>query len=393
MDLLFFSRTLPCHSIGGMPRVAWDLATGLAGRGHAVRIITTATADGRQTAVPPKLADRLAVEHLERTPPGRYSVSWWRESRAAYRRLQRAGRQPDVVLSISAGAWPVLPLLGPVPAVLQAHGTSIAEIRSKLRSARPKALLAVARDLSWIPRNLAMHRRCQRTVAVGPMAYEALRHPLIRSALPQEKLVMIPNGIDTERFRPDAAARAAMRRQLELAPNAKVLLWASRLHHQKGTHLALSAFGRLADDDLHLVIVGDGPERASLERQAQGLMGADRVRFVGQIDNADMPRWLGTADAFVFTSIREEGLPLNILEALAMNLPVVASKTLVEPFAELADIHAVDPADAAAVAAAMRQAVLRPADSRAALERTYSRRAMILSYEALFEELRTAGTA
>ena len=108
-----------------MQRVAWDLATGLAERGHQVKVVTTATADGRHTAIPAELSDRLAVEHLHHTRPARYSRSWWREGRAAYLRGREEGLRPDVVLSVSAGAWSVLPLLGTVPAVLQAHGTSI----------------------------------------------------------------------------------------------------------------------------------------------------------------------------------------------------------------------------------------------------------------------------
>jgi glycosyltransferase involved in cell wall biosynthesis len=390
MNILCFSRSLPCHSIGGMQRVAWDLATGLADRGHHVTIMTTATADGRRTVIPPELSDRLTVEHLHRTKPARYSRSWWRASRAAYLRIQNEGPRPDIVLSVSAGAWPVLPLLGTVPAVLQAHGTSIAEIRSKVHSRQLAALLGALRDLYWIPKNLTMHRRCQKTVAVGPMAYSALRHPLIRCVLPRDKLVMIPNGVDTERFRPDVAARASMRRQLDMSPTAPVLVWASRLQRQKGAHLALSAFAECAARDLTFVIIGDGPERGNLERQAQTLAIADRVRFIGQIDNDEMPRWLNVGDAFVFTSIREEGFPLNILEAMSMNLPLVASENLVEALDVAEGAFAVDPSNSAAVSRAMQRAVSATSRGRAVIERHYSRHVMVQRYEDLFQSLRAS---
>jgi len=388
MNILCFSPSLPCHSMGGMQRVAWDLATGLAGKGHHVKIMTTATADGRHAAVPPELSDRLVVEHLPRTRPARHSRSWWRESRAAYLRSQRQGSRYDVVLSVSAGASAVLPLLGTVPAVLQAHGTSIAEIRSKIRTRSLVALLKASRNLYWIPWDLGMYRRCQKTVAVGPMAYAALRHPLIRWVLPRDKLVMIPNGIDMERYRPCAEAKAPLARQLALPQAGKVLVWASRLHRQKGTHLALSAFAKVASSDLSFVIIGDGPERGNLTHQAQELGIADRVRFIGQIDNAEMPRWLSLGDAFVFTSIREEGFPLNILEALAMNLPVVASKNLVEALEDVEDVYAVDPSDAAAVGRAMQQAVAVTGRGRDVVGRHYSRQIMIQGYEDLFQSLR-----
>jgi glycosyltransferase involved in cell wall biosynthesis len=282
----------------------------------------------------------------------------------------------------------VLPLLGAVPAVFQAHGTSIAEIRSKLRSGRSAAALHAVRELYWIPWDLGMYRRCQKVVAVGPMAYAALRHPLIRRVLPRDKLVMIPNGVDTEKFRPCAEARTELGRQLALPQSARVLIWASRLHRQKGAHLALSAFAELAPRDLSFVIIGDGPERSNLERQAQTLAIADRVRFVGQIDNDEMPRWLSIGDAFVFTSIREEvGLTLSILEAMAMNLPLIASKHLVESLEDVGGVYAVDPSDTAAIGRAMQHAVLATGRARAVVERHYSRQVMIQRYENLFQRL------
>jgi glycosyltransferase involved in cell wall biosynthesis len=387
MNILCLSRSLPGHGIGGMQRVAWDLATGLANRGHQVKIITTATADGRDTVVPAALSDRLAVEHLPGTRPAQYSTSWWRQSRAAYLRTQKEGSRYDVVLSISAGAWSVIPLLGTVPVIMQAHGTSITEIQSKLRSGRPVAFLQALHNLSWVPWDLGMYRRSRKVVAVGPMAYAGLRHPLIRWVLPPDKLLMIPNGIDTERYRPCAETRAALARQLAIPEGSKVLVWASRLHKQKGAHLALSAFAEVPSSKLSFVMIGDGPERGNLERQARELKIADRVRFIGQVDNDEMPRWLSVGDAFVFTSIREEGFPLNILEALSMNLPVVATKKLVDALEEVEDVYAVDPSDSAAVSRAMQQAVIAIGHDRDAVARRYSRQVMIRRYEDLFQSL------
>jgi glycosyltransferase involved in cell wall biosynthesis len=388
MKILCLSRSLPRHGVGGMQRVAWDLATGLADRGHQVKIMTTATADGKDTVVPAALSERLAVEHLPGTRPAQYSRSWWRQSRVAYLRAQKEGARYDVVLSVSAGAWSIFPVLGTMPVIMQAHGTSITEIQSKLRSGRPVAFLRALHNLWWVPWDLGMYRRSRKVVAVGPKAYAALRHPLIQSVLPPDKLVMIANGIDTERYRPCAEARAALARRLAIPEGGKVLVWASRLHRQKGTHLALSAFAEVPASELSFVIIGDGPERRSLENQAQALGIARRVRFVGQIDNDEMPHWLSVGDAFVFTSIREEvGFTLTILEAMSMNLPLVASKHLVESLKDVEGVYAVDPIDIGAVSRAMQRAVLAPSRGRDVVERHYSRHIMIQRYEDLFESL------
>jgi glycosyltransferase involved in cell wall biosynthesis len=390
MNILCFTPSLPCHSMGGMQRIAWDLATGLVVKGHHVKIITTATADGKATVIPAELSGRLAVEYLPVTRPGHFSRSWWRQSRATYLRIQEEDIRPDVVLSVSAGARSVLPLLGTVPAVLQVHGTSITEIQSKLRSGRPVAVLQALHNLSWVPWDLEMYRRSRKVVAVGPMAYAALRHPLIRCVVPHDKLVMIPNGIDTERYRPCAGARAALARQLAIPEGGKVLVWASRLHRQKGAHLALSAFAQVPSSDFTFVIIGDGPERGNLERQAQELKIADRVRFIGQVDNGEMPRWLSVGDAFVFTSIREEvGITLSILEAMSMNLPIVASKHLVESLEDVDGVYAVDPKNLATVSTAMQHAVTATGRGRDIAQQNYSRQVMVQGYENLFQRLVT----
>ncbi len=388
MRILCFSHKLPCHGIGGMQRVAWDVMTGLAERGHEVEIVTTAAANGRRCEVPEQLADRLKVHYLPRTAPAQYAEGWWKESRAAYLRARDQPSRPDIVLGVSAGAWSVLPLLKGIPAVLQAHGTSIAELRSKLRAGGVRGVLSAVRNLYWMPRDLIMYARCQKVVAVGPMAYEALRHPLIRSVLADDKVVMIQNGVDTDKFRPRLDAKPALTERLAIPRTHKVLLWASRLHVQKGTHLALNAFAKLEAPGLSFVIIGEGPERANLERQARTLKIADRVRFVGAIDHEDMPRWLSLGDAFVFTSIREEaGLPLNILEAMAVNLPIVLSASLASFLGDAPSVHAVDPSDATAVARAMQRAVSAPDRGREAIERHYSRHVMVQRYEEIFQKL------
>ncbi len=398
MNILFFSRSLPCHGIGGMELVAWNVATGLAERGHNVKIITTATRNGSLCTIPVELSDCLTVEYLCDTRPGRYSRRWWKESRSAY--IHEKDRfNPHVVFSVSAGAKSVFPILYGVPSLIQAHGTSLGEFYSKIRSGRFISYISSIRNLLWIPQDMIMFRGTNKIVAVGPAVRDALEHPLIRLVLPRDKVVNIPNGIDTEMFRPDHRARVEIRKQFGIPETAKVLVWASRLHRQKGTHLALEAFSRLNRDDVWFLIIGDGTERIKLQQQSTEKGISDRVIFVGQLLHAKLPFFLSAGDAFVFTTIRDEGLPLNLLEAMSINLPCVISQHLTKAIDSIEDvegIYTVMPTDATDVAQGMLKAIgnkrdriavsaLQKESARSFIEHHYSQSVMLDHYETLLE--------
>ncbi len=125
---------------------------------------------------------------------------------------------------------------------------------------------------------------------------------------------VIPNGIDCSRFEP---TDCDPRRQL---------LFVGRLKDGKGPHYLLEAFGQLAAEypDLTLKLVGDGPLRPDLETQAAQLGVTDRVEFLGEVPNDDLPRLYNESLAFVLPSL-SEGLPRTVLEAMACGTPVVTS--------------------------------------------------------------------
>jgi glycosyltransferase involved in cell wall biosynthesis len=373
-----------------MELVAWDVATGLAERGHNVKIITTATRNGSLCTIPRELSDCLTVEYLCDTRPGRYSRRWWKKSRAAY--IYGKDRfNPHVVFSVSAGAKSVFPVLDNVPAVMQAHGTSLGEFRSKIRSGSFVSLLSSIRNFLWIPSDLLMFRHIKKIVAVGPKVRDALQNAPYHWALYKDKVVMIPNGIDTEMFRPDYRARVEIRKQFGIPETAKVLVWASRLHRQKGAHLALEAFSRFNRDNVWFLIIGDGPERIKLQQQSDEKGISDRVVFVGQLSHAKLPLFLSAGDAFVFTTISDEGLPLNLLEAMSINLPCVISQHLTKAINSIEDVEGIYtavPTDVKGVAQELSKALCNRSNRRRAfIEKNYSKKRMLDKYEQTLLEL------
>ncbi len=126
---------------------------------------------------------------------------------------------------------------------------------------------------------------------------------------------MIPNGVDTTRFRPNPAVRLKMREQLGLGQEF-VWLAAGRLMWKKGYETMLRAWARL--DGGVLLIAGAGPQESELRGLGSG------ARFLGERE--DVADLMAAADGFVQSSL-VEGLPVALLEAASSGLPCVAADT------------------------------------------------------------------
>ena len=135
--------------------------------------------------------------------------------------------------------------------------------------------------------------------------------------LPPHKVLALPNP------RHEQAAPLEITAEQEPMFEKPVLLSVGRLTHQKDYGMLLRAFADVSSRrDLNLVILGDGPERASLEAQARALGLSQRVFFPGFVDNAES--FMRRARLFVMSS-RNEGLPMVLIEALAAGTAIVST--------------------------------------------------------------------
>lgn len=146
-----------------------------------------------------------------------------------------------------------------------------------------------------------------------------------QTGFPAEKVQVIPNGIDTERFRFSAAARAAVRRSWGWDESTPVCGVVAALRPEKnlGLFLRAAALVRESLPTAGFVIVGSGPEEAGLRALATELGLADQVRFLGL--RQDTPEVLSGLDLFALTSDNEAS-PVSILEAFAVERPVVSTR-------------------------------------------------------------------
>ena len=141
--------------------------------------------------------------------------------------------------------------------------------------------------------------------------------------LGNDKIETIINGIDETVYKPDAAKRQAGRLKFNLEDKI-VIGHIARLASEKDQNNLLEAFSKVAGiiGKARLVIVGDGPLRKELEGSAKRLNISDKVIFTGFQE--DIPFFLNIFDIFVLSSMRE-GTSLTLIEAMAVELPVIAT--------------------------------------------------------------------
>jgi glycosyltransferase involved in cell wall biosynthesis len=152
---------------------------------------------------------------------------------------------------------------------------------------------------------------------------EAVKEFVIRTeGCPAEKLVVIPNGIDADFVL--NGARERERAALGLGPQDRVVGTLGRLAWKKGHEYLLQAAAEILQEDpqVTFVLVGDGPLRQQLEKQARTLGIAPRVKFLGQ--RLDSQAVISLFDVFVLPSVIE-GMPNALLEAMALERPVVVT--------------------------------------------------------------------
>jgi phosphatidyl-myo-inositol alpha-mannosyltransferase len=127
---------------------------------------------------------------------------------------------------------------------------------------------------------------------------------------------IVPNGVDVGRFTDATPA--------ELGPGRK-LLFVGRLDERKGFPVAVEAFGLLAAtrDDLHLVVVGDGPERAAADELPVSVRA--RVTMLGHVPNEELPPISAACDVFLGAAVGGESFGVVLVESMAAGVPVVAS--------------------------------------------------------------------
>jgi glycosyltransferase involved in cell wall biosynthesis len=229
--------------------------------------------------------------------------------------LWRLRSQYDTVYFLMQGlhlvtGLPVARLLGK-PIFMKVSGSGLIPLMQKTPLGRL--------ELKWL----------QRWARVLMVLNEGMVEEALRAGLCRGQIIWVPNPVDIEEFRPRSSEQEAdeLRDRFGIPLRARAVIYVGRLSHEKGLISLLHGFAQAARTvpDSLLLLVGDGPQRAELERIAAELeLGADKVRFVGYIDIKQVPMWLRCSDVFALVS-PAEGLSCALLEAMAAGLASVVS--------------------------------------------------------------------
>jgi glycosyltransferase involved in cell wall biosynthesis len=303
MKILFLVRDL---AIGGSQRQLALLAAGLAKRTHDVAVAVLYAGGPLEDLLDGSGARLLAIGKSSR----------WRAA-APLARLRRLflNEQPDLVYAFLPTQTTLAALLLPRRVKTKlVFGLRAAGVRLDRYDALSSLMY---RSEVWLA------RRADLIVANA----RAVRADAVGRGMPADRIVVVPNGIDTDAMRPDATAGLAIRRRWQIPDNAFVIGCVARLDAMKDHANLLNAAASFARNhpDAYLVCIGGGPPSYAdeLKALAKSLGLTDRVVWAGEI--GDVKAAYNSFNIATLSSSFGEGFPNAIGEAMACGVPVVAT--------------------------------------------------------------------
>jgi teichuronic acid biosynthesis glycosyltransferase TuaC len=222
---------------------------------------------------------------------------------------------------------------------------------------RPLVLSVRGSDINMLEKGMLarLHQLIYGWMDVVVAVSEDIAEKLALVGVPKGKIKVVTNGVD-RRFHP--GDRAEARRELALPAEGIIVLFVGLIVPVKGLEILVDALARFSGDGEKplCLLVGEGPQKAELQRAAEEKGLNEYWRFVGQRATDEIPVWMVAADMLVLPSY-SEGRPNVVLEAQACALPVVATRVGGTPELVQDGINGllVDSGDAQALAEAIQR--------------------------------------
>ena len=306
----------PAFAFGGPPKVAFDVCKELVKRGHSVKVYTT-NADDQRSNFKPK-SKTVIISGVEVT----YFNNVLRIGKLFIAprmiiEMQKTHRDFDVI-HIHFGRQPYDVFIGltsdvfKVPYVIQAHG-GLSKIGKMKR-------FKIIFDAIFGKKIL---RKAAKAIALNTMEAKEYKN----MGVPEEKIVIIPNGIDLSEYA-NLPPKGSFKRKFNIPDDKKIILYLGRIHKTKGIDLLITAYAYLVKKmnykDAVLVIAGpDDGYLDEVKTLARSLDVLKLITFTGFISKEDKLK--AFVDAEVFVTPVFYGFPLTFLEACVAGTPIVTT--------------------------------------------------------------------
>lgn len=320
MNICIFAKYLPVHVTGGMEIHIRDLVNGLIERGHQVFIITSRHPKGRKK----EEEGDLTIYYVDGEA---WYIKKWRYNRNSLKLFKNLNNHKkfDVVHCQSFEGYGAMGRYRQhIPLVMTSHGTSFNEIRTILEGRQKlKSFLGLPFLMKYyLVDERVIFQRSDRVIAVSHELKEDIKR---HYKISEEKVVVIPNGIDTNKFKPINVN--GLREKWGLT-DEKIVLTVGNLWRMKGYHLLIKILLELLDEgNIKLFIVGSGTDLDYLKRIAQDLNVVDNVVFTEKVSDKKLVELYNLVDVFALPSMwHSEAFGLVNAEAMACGTPVIASR-------------------------------------------------------------------
>jgi len=315
---------------GGMEVHGRLLARALAARGHEVTVITSRHPSGRER----DHREGVELHYLQGTEFASQKGKWASECDRRFRELHQK-HLFDVLCCQHMVVPPALLDFARqqgVPVVVITEGLAGWVLLSELRQAFShnkgygqlwrQALSFLFYYLFW---ELPVARACDAVIAVSD---EVARSVPRWCGVSSGKVFTVYNGVDVQAFAPDRDAREAIRKQYGLAPDDRLILFLSHVTRQKGLHVLLKCLPRVRARHEHvkLLVAGEGDYLADVKYLVDTMKLQASVIFAGHVPHEMAPAYINASDFFILPTLRQEGMPFALLEAMACQKPIIASR-------------------------------------------------------------------
>ncbi len=304
MKLLYSHRT---KSADGQWVHIQSLTAALVERGHDVAM-------AGPSVEPARRLDAKSSGGLKKLLPGPvYEAAEFAYSLPAYVRLARAAtlEKPDVLyerynLHFFAGAW--LHRRTGIPFILEVN-SPLADERAAHGNLALKSFARKSEAAIW--------RAADMVLPVTGALAEIVR----KAGVAEHRIEVIQNGVDTTFLQAADPRRVRARYGIE---RKLVLGFSGFVRDWHGVDRAVRYLARAGRDDIHLLIVGDGPARSGLEGLARELNVAQHVTVTGVVQRSDMPEYVAAFDIALQPAVVDYASPLKLFEYMALGKPVLA---------------------------------------------------------------------